>query len=186
MNAMIVRHVADQAAFAERGLGVSGLTPSRGGKAWVWTRRIAFGVALGATASSSTSNAAPSRTGVLVSSSHRTVHPTFNLSSPAASPFPSDRFTVADGDQLTGRRVALPSPADCVANASECRDVTFLNRLDGFNLTPRIVVPFDGEIDVASVTPKTVFLVPLGDAAGSPPRDSARPPTDRPPDVRVG
>ena len=52
------------------------------------------------------------------------VHPLFDLSTPARSPFPSDRFTVADSRQNTGRRVALPLPDDCVANASDCNDVT--------------------------------------------------------------
>ena len=56
------------------------------------------------------------------------VHPLFDLSSPTRSPFPSDRFTVADRTQNTGRRVALPMPFDCVAHASECHDVTFLNQ----------------------------------------------------------
>src|SRR5262249_51533212 len=41
------------------------------------------------------------------------VHALFDLSSPDRSPFPSDRFTVGDADQNTGRRVALPMPADC-------------------------------------------------------------------------
>lgn len=98
------------------------------------------------------------------------VHPRFDLSSPEAaltrSPFPSDRLTVDDADQLTGRRVALPIPADCVANASDCQDIAFLDRLDGFSLTPRITVPFDGDIDVTSVGSKSVFLIPLGGTGG--------------------
>jgi len=98
------------------------------------------------------------------------VHPRFDLSSPeatlTASPFPTDRLTVEDPNQLTGRRVALPVPADCSANASDCRDVEFLNRLDGFNLTPRITIPFDGDIDVTSVTGKSVIIVPLGSDSG--------------------
>ena len=92
------------------------------------------------------------------------VHPLFDLSSPVRSPFPSDRFTVPDPNQNTGRRVALPVPTDCVADASECRDVTFLNQLDGFNTIPRISIPFDGPIDVATATSENVFIVSLGDA----------------------
>ena len=92
------------------------------------------------------------------------VHPLFDLSSPTGSPFPSDRFTVADPNQNTGRRGALPMPLDCVANASECQDVTFLNQLDGFNALPRISIPFDGEIDLATATSENVFIVSLGDA----------------------
>jgi len=55
-------------------------------------------------------------------------------------------------------------PEDCTAEASECEDVAILNHLDGFNLVARISVPFDGDIDPASVTSQTVFLVRLGDA----------------------
>jgi hypothetical protein len=38
------------------------------------------------------------------------VHPLFQLSDRAASPFPSDIFTVVDAAQATGRRVNLPLP----------------------------------------------------------------------------
>ena len=92
------------------------------------------------------------------------VHPLFDLSTPTGSPFPSDRFTVADPDQNTGRRVALPMPADCVANQSECEDLGVINTLDGFNMQPRLSIPFDGSIDINSVTNRTVFLISLGDA----------------------
>ena len=34
--------------------------------------------------------------------------------------------------------------------------------LDGFNVQPRLSIPFDGQIDVTTVTSETVFLVPLG------------------------
>jgi hypothetical protein len=92
------------------------------------------------------------------------VHPLFDLSSPERSPFPSDRFTVADDEQNTGRRVNLPMPEDCTVEVSECEDVALLNQLDGFNLVARISVPFDGGIDPSSVTSQTVFLIGLGDA----------------------
>jgi hypothetical protein len=91
----------------------------------------------------------------------RGVQPLFDLSTETTSPFPSDRFTVADSAQDTGRRVHLPTPADCVANASDCDDLTFLNRLDGFHLTPRLSIPFTGEIEVSTVTSRSVFLVSL-------------------------
>lgn len=94
----------------------------------------------------------------------RPVHPLFELSSPTRSPFPSDRFTVADPAQNTGRRVALPAPADCVAHASECWDVVLLNQLDGFNILPRLSIPFDGAIDLATATSHNVFIVALGSA----------------------
>ena len=90
------------------------------------------------------------------------VHVRFDLQSPDRSPFPSDRFTVADTRQNTGRRVNLPTPPDCRAEASECEDVAVLNQLDGFNLQARMAVPFSGAIDPASVTSRTVFLLNLG------------------------
>jgi hypothetical protein len=87
-------------------------------------------------------------------------HPLFNLQSPATSPFPSDRFAAFDGQQLTGLRVNLPLP-NCATNPSDCADITLLNQLDGFNLQPRLSIPFDGAIDPNSVTSKTVFLITL-------------------------
>jgi hypothetical protein len=78
-------------------------------------------------------------------------------------PFPSDRFTVADPDQKTGRRIHLPLP-DCAARPTDCEDVAVLNTLDGFNLQPRISIPFDGPIDLGSVTSESIFLIALGDA----------------------
>jgi hypothetical protein len=86
--------------------------------------------------------------------------PLFNLQSTTQSPFPSDRFTVGDSGQNTGLRVNLPTP-NCATNPSDCADVALLNQLDGFNLQPRISIPFDGAIDPATVSSKTVFLVQL-------------------------
>src|SRR5712691_7204769 len=85
----------------------------------------------------------------------------FDLSSPARGPFPSDRFAVEDDSHLTGLRVNLPKPA-CVARPSDCADVDVINTLDGFNLQPRLSIPFSGPIDVATVKSKTVFLINLG------------------------
>jgi hypothetical protein len=90
------------------------------------------------------------------------VHPLFDLGSPAGGPFASDRFTVADPTQNTGRRVNLPLP-DALTNLSDYQDTQVLNTLDGFNLQPRLSIPFDGPIDVNSVTSQTVFLISLGD-----------------------
>src|SRR5947209_6906883 len=87
-------------------------------------------------------------------------HPVFNLSSPATSPFPSDRFAAFDGQQLTGLRVNLPLP-NCATNPSDCADITLVNQLDGFNLQPRIGIPFDSAINPNSITSKTVFLITL-------------------------
>jgi hypothetical protein len=83
-------------------------------------------------------------------------------SSPATTPFPSDRFTQVDWTQNTFRRVKLPKP-DCAVRVSDCADIDVINTLDGFNTQPRITVPFTGEIDLATVTSETVYLVNLGD-----------------------
>jgi len=87
-------------------------------------------------------------------------HPLFNLNSTTQSPFPSDRFTVADRHQNTGLRVNLPL-ANCATNPSDCADITLLNQLDGFNPQPRLSIPFDGAIDPATVNSHTVFLIKL-------------------------
>jgi dienelactone hydrolase len=87
-------------------------------------------------------------------------HPLFNLSSSSTSPFPSDRFTAFDNQQLTGLRVNLALP-NCATNPSDCADLTLLNQLDGFNLQPRISIPFDGAIDPTTVNSSTVFLVQI-------------------------
>ncbi|MCU1332462.1 MAG: hypothetical protein JWM08_1454, partial [Candidatus Angelobacter sp.] len=87
-------------------------------------------------------------------------HPLFNLQSNTQSPFPSDRFTVFDRQQLTGLRVNVPSP-NCATNPSDCADITLLNQLDGFNLQPRLSIPFDGGIDVSTANSSTIFLVKL-------------------------
>jgi hypothetical protein len=89
----------------------------------------------------------------------------FDLSSPASSPFPSDRFTVDDHDQKTGLRVNLPKP-NCAVFVSDCQDINVINTLDGFNLQPRLSIPFSGPIDVSTVSSSTVFLVRLGHGHG--------------------
>ena len=87
-------------------------------------------------------------------------HPLFNLQSNTQSPFPSDRFTAFDSHQLTGLRVNMPLP-NCATRPSDCADLALVNQLDGFNLQPRLSIPFDGAIDVSSVSSQTVFLVKL-------------------------
>ena len=100
------------------------------------------------------------------------VHPIFDPAAVTTSPFPSDRFTVADTSQNTGRRVNLPLP-DPTTNPSDYQDTQVINTLDGFNLQPRLSIPFDGPIDVSTVNSgpidvstvnsKAVFLVRMGD-----------------------
>lgn len=87
----------------------------------------------------------------------------FSLDHPAGGPFPSDLFTVADPSHNTGLRVNLPLP-DCEQRPSDCEDLAVINTLDGFNLQPRLSIPFSSPIDVATVTSDTVFLVRLGSA----------------------
>jgi len=84
----------------------------------------------------------------------------------AGRPFPSNLYTVPDAGQATGLRVSLPTP-DCATNSSDCEDVDVLNTLDGFNIQPRISVPFSGPIDTSTVSSSNVFLVgPGGDIVG--------------------
>lgn len=76
---------------------------------------------------------------------------------PTPTLFPSDRLTVADSGQLTGKRVRLPLP-DCAARPSDCDDIRLLNQLDGFDLDPRVAISFGVDIDVGKVTRDTLYL----------------------------
>src|SRR5262249_21553834 len=96
------------------------------------------------------------------------VHPAFSLAAPNTGPFPSDWFTTADTDQLTGLRVNLPLPECGMPPSADCGDLEQINLLDGFNLETRISIPFDGSIDVYSVTSDSIFLLRLGSPHGQP------------------
>jgi len=89
------------------------------------------------------------------------VHALFDLRTPATGPFPSNWFTVTDQSNNTRLRVNLPGP-DCGVRTTDCEDLDVINTLDGFNLQPRLSIPFDGPIDVRAVTSDTVFLISLG------------------------
>jgi hypothetical protein len=91
-----------------------------------------------------------------------TVHAAFMDLTPAGGVFPTNVFTDADSSNLTGLRVNLPDPG---TGPADSQDVQIINTLDGFNLQPRLSIPFDGAIDVHTVTSDTVFLIRLGDAA---------------------
>src|SRR5580704_6751665 len=91
------------------------------------------------------------------------IHVLFGLDTPEKGIFPNDAFTVADDAQKTGLRVKLPLP-DCSVRVSDCRDLALINVLDGFNLQPRVTVPFDGDIDPASVNSTNAFFVELRNA----------------------
>ena len=88
------------------------------------------------------------------------VHPRFDLASVSGAPFPSDLHTIADPRNRTGRRVNMLLP-DCSTRPSDCNDLAVVNTMDGFNLLPRISVPFDGDIDPESVSSKSIFIVEL-------------------------
>jgi len=89
----------------------------------------------------------------------------FSLDDPAGGPFPSNLFTVADLSHNTGLRVNLPFP-DCAVRPSDCLGLAVINTLDGFNVQPRLSIPFSGPIDANTITSKTVFLVRLGSLIG--------------------
>ena len=102
-----------------------------------------------------------------------TVHQLCDMRNPSRVPFPNDVFTVLDYSQLTHVRVNLPKP-DCTAERSDCEDVDVLNTLDGFSLQPRLTIPFDGPIDLRSVSSDSVYLIRLGSALGGRVRESQR------------
>src|SRR5438105_10148310 len=84
----------------------------------------------------------------------------------AGQPFPSNLYTTPDSTQITGLRVDLPKP-DCATHATDCADIAVLDTLDGFNIQPRISIPFSGPIDTTTVSSRTIFLVgPGGDVVG--------------------
>ena len=85
----------------------------------------------------------------------------------AGTPFPTNLLTTPDATQITGLRVDLPKP-DCVTHPSDCADVTVLDRLDGFNVQPRLSIRFTGPIDPSSVSSDTVHLYDLGCLACAP------------------
>jgi hypothetical protein len=77
--------------------------------------------------------------------------------------FPDNVFTVEDDRQVTGRRVAFRLGVDyptvngvvrpnCDStDYSICDAFSELNKLDGFDIQPRVTVPFSGAVDLASV-----------------------------------
>ncbi len=79
-------------------------------------------------------------------------------STPETAVLPDDGFTVPDRTQATGRRVALPVPACTDATRSRCDALGLLNTLDGFDLQPRVFVPFSGDIDVRSLSRASFYV----------------------------
>ena len=97
--------------------------------------------------------------------------------------FPDDAFTVADRTQLTGRRInfrlgvdyptigGVVQPSCTDADYSICDAFAELNKLDGFDLQPRVLVPFTGPINLGSVNTSNFFIsTPSGDFVSGLPR----------------
>lgn len=76
----------------------------------------------------------------------------------AAAPtlFPSDRLTVRDLRQATGKRVNL-AVRNCSARPNDCDELRLLNRLDGFDLDPRMI-GLGRTIDLKKVTARTAYV----------------------------
>ena len=91
------------------------------------------------------------------------VHVKFGLDARENGIFPTDFFTVPDAPMKTGLRINLPL-RDCTVHVTDCLDHAHVNALDGFNMQPRVTVPFDGDIDPNTVTSQTMFFVEVGDA----------------------
>ncbi|HEY2791687.1 MAG TPA: Ig-like domain-containing protein [Micromonosporaceae bacterium] len=70
--------------------------------------------------------------------------------------FPSNAQTVRDPLQITGRRVALPLP-NCTTNPTDCNTDRQLNKLDGFDIDPRISLTFAHAVDAARVAADTTI-----------------------------
>jgi Bacterial virulence factor lipase N-terminal len=85
----------------------------------------------------------------------------FNPDVVEQAPFPNDRFTVPNPANITRLQVNLPLP-DCTTHPSDCNDLRVIDTLDGFNVNPRLSIPFSGPIDLNTVSSDTVFLVNLG------------------------
>jgi fermentation-respiration switch protein FrsA (DUF1100 family) len=74
--------------------------------------------------------------------------------------FPSDRQTVPDPRQSTGRRVSLALP-DCGVDPAGCDEIRLVNELDGWSVNPRVAIHFSGPVALDSVTKASAFIVPL-------------------------
>jgi hypothetical protein len=87
-----------------------------------------------------------------------------------AAVFPNNRFTVRDHANRTGRRIHFRLGVDypsfqgsihhgCTsADYSICDGFAELNKLDGFDTNPFVMVPFTGSIRLSSVTAKDFYI----------------------------
>ncbi len=88
------------------------------------------------------------------------LYPTAAVAAEVEALFPSDRQTVPDPRQATGRRVALALP-DCGTDPAGCDELRLVNELDGFSVNPRAAIRFSDPIDLASLTRASAFILPL-------------------------
>src|SRR3954453_2256380 len=79
-------------------------------------------------------------------------------STPDTRPFPDETFTVAERRQLTRPRAALPTAGCDAQGRSLCDDLAMINQLDGFDIRPRVTLPFTAAVDLRTVTATTVHI----------------------------
>ncbi|GAC1335840.1 MAG: hypothetical protein NVSMB17_19140 [Candidatus Dormibacteria bacterium] len=82
--------------------------------------------------------------------------------------FPNNALTTSDSSQLTGLRVnfreGIDYPACDATNYSVCDAFGELNRIDGFDIQPRVVIPLDGNVKLDSIDDGNFYIT---DAAGA-------------------
>lgn len=79
-------------------------------------------------------------------------------STPETRPFPDNAFSVADPAQKTGRRIALPTAGCPAIGPSRCNELALINTLDGFDVRPRVTLPFTAAVDLRTITADTVRI----------------------------
>ena len=84
--------------------------------------------------------------------------------------FPDDAFATRDTTQVTGERLAFrrgvdyPTVNGVVQRSCDSTDYSIcdgfaeLNKLDGFDINPRVAVPFTGAVDLASVNDADLWI----------------------------
>ena len=79
-------------------------------------------------------------------------------------------FTEPDPGTITGKRVNFRQGSDYPAcddsNYSVCDGFRMLDQLDGFDLQPRVTIPFSGPIDIHSINSDDVFVQGPGGRTG--------------------
>ena len=91
-------------------------------------------------------------------SSESEIQPLFDLSAMSTGPVPQRPIHRARREP-THRPPGEPATARRRSRPSDCADTNVINTLDGFNLQPRLSIPFSGAIDPGTVNSDTVFLL---------------------------